>query len=91
MRGTLLLISYLLAFVAAKKPNHGTKDHAPVTHEHDSHKEDEEGSFDSGSGASGSEEGKLEKLERNTIVPHLIQLVCRLVFKALVVVCCLNC
>ena len=64
MRGTLLLFSYLLAFVAAKKPNHDTKDHAPVTHEHDSHEEDEEGSFDSGSGASGSGEGtELVKLE----------------------------
>lgn len=75
MRGTLLLISFLLACVAAKKPNHDTKDHAPVIHEHDSHEEDEEGSFNSGSGASGSGEGKLVKLECNTILSHL-QFVC---------------
>ena len=31
----------------------------------------------------------IHKLEFNTILPHL-QLVCRLVFTALVVVCCLN-
>lgn len=84
MRGRLLLISYLLAFVAAKKPSHETKDHAPATHEHDSHEEDEEGSFNSGSGAVGSGEGKLVHLECNTILPQL-QFVCRLVFKVLVV------
>ena len=86
MRGTLLLFSYLLAFVAAtEKPNHDTKDHAPVTHEQDSREEDEEGSFDSGSGASGSGEGtelvKLEHVIRFSL-PHL-QFVCRLVLKAL--------
>ena len=72
MRGTLLLISFLLACVAAKKPNHDTKDHAPVIHKHDSHGEDEEGSFNSGSG---SGEGNLVKLECNTILSHL-QFVC---------------
>lgn len=61
MKGALLTVSYLLAFVASKKPNHDIKDHAPVTHEHESHEEDEEGSFDSGSGTSGSGEGKLVK------------------------------
>ena len=86
MRGTLLLISYLLAFVAAKKPNHDTKDHAPARHEHDSQEEDEEGLSDSGSGASGSGEGKLVKLEHVIRLPHL-QFFFRLVFKALVVVC----
>jgi len=62
MRGTLLLVSYLLAYVASKKPNHDTKDHAPVTHENESHNEDEEGSFDPGSGTSGSGEGELVKV-----------------------------
>ena len=62
MRGTLLLISCLLAFVASKKPNHNTKDRTPVIHEHVSHDEDEEGSLDSGSGISGSGEGELVKI-----------------------------
>lgn len=61
MKGALLTVSYLLAFVASNKSNHDIKDHAPVTHEHESHEEDEEGSFDSGSGTSGSGEGKLVK------------------------------
>ena len=64
---TLLLISYLLACVPAKTPNHDMKDHAPVTHEHESHEKDEEGSLNSGSGASGSGEGKLVKFEHNII------------------------
>lgn len=71
MRGTLLLISYLLAFVASKKPDHDTKDHDPVTHEHELHDEDEEDSFDSGSGTSGSGEGKRENLLSDKILHHL--------------------
>jgi len=62
MRGTLLLVSYLLAYVGSKKLNHNTKDHASVTHESESHDEDEEGSFDPGSGTSGSGEGELVKV-----------------------------
>ena len=65
MRGTLLLITCLLAMVAlvtftegkivpSKEQEKGTEDHDPITHEHEDHDEDEEGSFDSGSGASGS-------------------------------------
>lgn len=62
MRGTLLLVSYLLAYVASKKPNHDTKDHALVTHESESQDEDQEGSFDPGSVTSGSGEGELVKV-----------------------------
>lgn len=66
MRVTLVLIACLLAMVALVTSNkgnfeasgehkQGTKDHAPISLEHQSHTEDEEGSaFDSGSGASGS-------------------------------------
>lgn len=42
-------------FEAKGKLKQGTKDHAPISLEHESHAENEEGSaFDSGSGASGS-------------------------------------
>lgn len=60
MRGTLLLLVGLLAFVASKRHGHDqdTRDHDAITHERESHDEDKEGSFDSGSSASGSGQGK---------------------------------
>ena len=66
MRVTLTLIACLFAvvalvtltegaFEAAGKDEQETKDHGPISLEHESHAEDKEGSaFDSGSGASGS-------------------------------------
>jgi len=66
MRVTLALTACLFAmealitstegnFEASGNYEQGTKDHAPISLEHESHAEDEEGSaFDSGSGASGS-------------------------------------
>ena len=64
MRGTLLLLACLLQLVvvASKKQHQVTKDHGPITHEHESHDEYKEGSIDSGNSASGSGEGKIVNL-----------------------------
>ena len=44
----------------------GTKDHAPISLEHESYAEDDDGSaFDSGSGASGS--GRETEIKQNTV------------------------
>ena len=63
MRVTLTLVACLFAMVVlvtltegnfegSGKHEQETKDHAPISHEHESHVEEEEGSaFDSGSGA----------------------------------------